>query len=78
MSRRVLVDVDERMYLDMLGRNVRDYREGQKLTQKEVADMAGLSRGHYASIERGFEPASLRAYLRIAVALSVDLKELLP
>ena len=60
---------------------LRDLRIRRKMTQKELAAYAGMSRGYYADYERGDRPITnmtLGNALKLADALKVkDLRKLL-
>lgn len=48
-------------------------RKAKGLTQKQVAEMAGISRGYYADIEQGTKGASGKAAKLISDALGFDM-----
>ncbi|MFE4939909.1 helix-turn-helix domain-containing protein [Streptomyces sp. NPDC056649] len=48
------------------------------LTQKALADLAGLSKGHISGLERGLAGASAPALSRLATALTCDVADLMP
>jgi len=49
-------------------------RKRMKLSQSEVANLAGVSRNYVAMIERGFGGAKLSVYAKIAEALKCQMK----
>ncbi|HMK27988.1 MAG TPA: helix-turn-helix transcriptional regulator [Chitinophagaceae bacterium] len=56
--------------------NLRYYREEKKLTQEELAKMAGVSRQSIISIEKGhYIPTSLLA-LKLSVVLKIKTEDL--
>ena len=56
--------------------NVRYYREAKKLTQEELANLAGVSRQSIISIEKGhYIPTTILA-LKISDILKVKMEEL--
>lgn len=57
---------------------VRVWREYRGLTQKQLADRAGLRQGYLSEIETGKKPGSVAAYRALATALDVDVDDLLP
>ena len=61
-----------------IGKRIRQLREYQGFSQEAFADHAGLSRSHYGCIERGQFALSLPKLLDIAIALNVEIGELLP
>ena len=67
---------DDNYYYDIIGHNIKKYREVKELTQQQLADKVGLSMNYIAKIEskkmqRGFTIVVLG---RIADALEVDIK----
>lgn len=60
------------------GNNVRELRKKKGLTQEELADKAGLHFTYIGQIERGLRNPSLINICKIATALNIDGKELLP
>lgn len=55
-----------------------DKRKELGITQKKVADDAGISRGAYAAIERGLRCPSLDTALRICAVLDIPVEEAFP
>lgn len=55
-----------------LGRRVREVRQVQKLTLKDVETISGLSSTHISEIERGMTSPTIGALIRIAHALRKD------
>ncbi len=69
----------ERDYLEELGDRLREARSARRLTQREVADAAGLSPDVVSRLENGrFQSPGLRTLLRVADGLGTSLVELLP
>jgi transcriptional regulator with XRE-family HTH domain len=62
---------------EAMATNVRRARHARKLTQEELADLAGLSARYLGSIERGTVSASVTVLGRLARALRVDACELI-
>lgn len=60
------------------GKNIRIARNKTSLTQKQVANKAGIHVNYYARIERGEENPSYEALERIIKALRVKSSEVLP
>jgi len=60
------------------GSNVRRVRQAQALTQEEVAFRAQIDLTYVGGIERGVRNPSLLVMGRIADALGVPLRELVP
>jgi len=59
------------------GEIVRRHRETRRLTQEELAEMAGISATYVGFIERGDSVPTLTIILQIAEALKVRPAELL-
>ena len=57
--------------------NIVHHRTKLGLTQRELAEKAGLTQGAIAKYELGINTPSLNALFRLAVALDVDASELL-
>jgi|GEM_PF-1930959 len=53
------------------GRAVRELRVGNRLSQEELAEKAGLNRTYFGEVERGVATPSLVTISKIASALSV-------
>ena len=61
-----------------VGEHVRTLREGKGMLQRELAQTAGLPLRTIGRIERGEVDVRLSTLIKIATALKVDVKELLP
>ena len=61
----------------MIGQKIRKFRKGCGLSQKQLAEKAGISTTHLIHIETGNTKLSLPVFVDIAVALSVQTNELL-
>lgn len=59
------------------GDRVRAYRHQLELSQEALADAAGINRTYIASLEAGRRNPSLDLMARLAIALNVDLGDLL-
>jgi len=57
--------------LKKLGANIREIRLNQNISQKALAEMAGLSRTFIAQMERGARNASYLSISRVAQGLGV-------
>ena len=62
---------DETIFKD-LGKKLKHYREGAKLTQVKVAELAGIHVNYYARIERGEENPTFEILLKIKKALKIE------
>ena len=60
------------------GTRLREVREAAGLSQEKLADLAGLHRTYVSSVERGKRNISLENIERLAVALGVSMRELMP
>lgn len=60
------------------GKNLRQLREKQDLTQEELADRAGMHWTYIGQIERGVRNPSLVNLYKLAKALKVSSGQLLP
>lgn len=61
----------------VFARNLRQRRMEKSLSQEQLADMAGLHRTYIGSVERLERNISIDNMERLAVALEIELKELL-
>jgi transcriptional regulator with XRE-family HTH domain len=59
-----------------IGDAIRAAREGKKLSQEELGELAGLDRKTVNRIEQGAYPTSIDRLIRIAHALDTPLAEL--
>ncbi len=57
---------------ETLGKRLREIRQRQKLTLKDVESVSGLSSTHISEIERGMTSPTIGALIRIAHALRKD------
>ncbi|PIZ63015.1 XRE family transcriptional regulator [Candidatus Roizmanbacteria bacterium CG_4_10_14_0_2_um_filter_39_13] len=60
------------------GKNLREIREQNKLSQEEVAKAIGISVTYYAGIERGEENPTFAVIRHICKALKVKSSDVLP
>jgi transcriptional regulator with XRE-family HTH domain len=60
------------------GNRLRDVREKAEISQEKLAELAGLHRTYVSSVERGKRNISLVNIERLAVALGVSMKDLMP
>lgn len=60
------------------GRQLRAVRQNVGISQEELAAQAGLHRTYVGLIERGERNVSLRTVEKLAVALGVEMAELMP
>jgi len=69
---------DDRVYLEHLGLRLRVLRTARQLTQDQLADRAGLDRTYVSRLEHGQHNLTVLTLARLAHALDVPTKELLP
>lgn len=67
-----------------IGEYIKQYREENRLSQREFAKMCGLSNAYISMLEKGVNPStgepavpSMNAYLQISQAMGVSLQELM-
>ncbi|AFK63887.1 hypothetical protein TKWG_20850 [Advenella kashmirensis WT001] len=60
-----------------IGRSVRTLREGRRLSQEALADLAGVSRSFLGEIERGEAVPSIETLQKLADALGEKLSFLI-
>lgn len=61
------------MDYSLIGRNIKNERTKQKLTQEQLSEKAGISTNFLACIEIGVRRGSFETYVNIANALHVTL-----
>lgn len=61
----------------IIGKNVRRFRKGKKLTQEELARMVNVSGSYIGYLERGIQIPSLKLLEKMALSLEVELALLL-
>lgn len=61
----------------VIGHGLRQARQGQGRTLREVAEAAGVSIGHLSEVERGHEEPSSEVLAAICRALGLELADLL-
>ena len=60
-----------------VGRKIKEYRRKRGLTQEQLAFEAGLHRAYIGQIERGEKNIGLQNLEKIAMALGIELSELI-
>jgi len=63
---------------ELLGIKIRKVRQKKKMSQEDLAFESGLHRTYISDIERGARNVSIKNIEKIAKALKVSLKELMP
>ena len=61
----------------LFAKRLREIRQIRKLSQEQLADMAGLHRTYVGSVERSERNISIDNIERLAKALKVEINELL-
>ncbi|WP_456866444.1 helix-turn-helix domain-containing protein [Bradyrhizobium sp. USDA 4503] len=56
----------------MLARRIRDLRHSSQLSQRDLAEQAGIRQALVSQVERGEANVTLDSLLRIAIALKVS------
>lgn len=62
---------------ERVGRNLKFLREERGMSQQSLSVNTGLSRGYLSRLENGVDTVSVDNLEKLAVALSVDIMELL-
>lgn len=70
-------EMEEKEQQELVGRNLRKYRISAQLTQKQLAQRAGISASYYSSLERGKKSMSVWVLYSLAEALNVNVGSLL-
>lgn len=61
---------------DTLGKTIKKLREGQRMTQEDLAEKASTNVSYLAKIENGYVNTTVRYLIKIARGLKVPVKEL--
>ncbi len=59
-----------------IGENIRNLRKAKGLSQKQLANLIGVTQPMVAQMERGTKAASLQLGVEIAKVLDCDIREL--
>lgn len=59
-----------------IGANIKQIRLIKKISQRKLAELAGISNTYLSDIEVGRTNPSLKTLLKLAAALELDVKEL--
>ncbi len=70
--------LNKRTFTEQIARKIKEFRLSKKLSQEELADQAELYRTYIGHLENGRYSASGYVLYKIAQALKVSSKELLP
>jgi len=63
---------NDELFLKQFGKNIRDLRMKNNLTQRDLADKSGLEESAIQRIERGYN-STLKTLLKLANAFDVEL-----
>lgn len=63
---------------EVLGKKIKQIRQKKKMSQEDLAFESELHRTYISDIERGARNVSIKNIEKIAKALNVSLKELMP
>jgi len=66
----------EKQFLVQLGERIATARRQQKLTQEQLAEMVDLHRTYIGFIEQGTRSPSMVSIYKIALALKINIKDL--
>lgn len=66
----------DNLNMEVFGKNIHRYRKENKLTQEELAKMAGIRQGTLSKIEQGKIYITSRVELALAKALGVAVSDL--
>ncbi len=69
--------MDESELFIKVGERIRDFRQGQSMSQSSLADECDFERSNMSRIEAGRTNLTLRSLFRISRALGVKLSDLL-
>lgn len=69
--------IELNQFLTSLGERISQLRRGAGLTQIQLSQLSGLDRAYLSSIENGRQNVTIGAIYKIAVALQINLQELL-
>lgn len=69
---------NEKEYLILLGKRIREIRLQKKITQTEIAYRCGFDKSNYNTIETGKRNPTILSLIKIANALDVSLIDLFP
>lgn len=78
-KRRVIRPKDRKTEIQIaFGKSLRTMRQAKKLSQEELADLAGLHFTYVSSVERGERNISIENIAKLAKALGCQPKDLMP
>ena len=70
--------IDEEKLYRLIGQNIRNIRNNQKLTQSQLADRVGFNRTSITNIEQGTQKAPLHLLYRFCLETGTPLSAVLP
>ncbi|TWB18842.1 helix-turn-helix protein [Nitrospirillum amazonense] len=57
---------------ELVGKNVRKYRQAKGLTQEQFADLSGFSQQYISSLEKGHRNPTIVTIYELAMALGIS------
>lgn len=69
--------INEKEILKRIGMEVRVARVRKMLTQKQLANQCGVTKGHIGKVELGKSDAKILTYWRVCDALGISFKDML-
>ncbi len=63
---------------EQLARRIRELAAANRLSANKLADFSGIGRGYLSDVLNGRKSPTLRILAKIAAALEVDVRDLLP
>jgi len=75
-SEKIMRYPDDKEFIKSIGKQIRKFRLGQKMTQLDLAVKSGMEENALQRIERGRINPTIRTLLKIVNALDVDYREL--
>lgn len=69
---------DKHQNLVKLGQKIKTLRTAKGYSQERIADAAGMGRTYMGRVERGEQNISIQNLIQLAIALNVEVGELVP
>ncbi|AIQ35990.1 helix-turn-helix transcriptional regulator [Paenibacillus sp. FSL L8-0696] len=64
----------EQLVYIAVGKKIRSIRKNQKLTQRDLALLLGVSQSSISNLEKGVYPVTLHVLIKVAAALHTSMK----
>lgn len=71
-----MIEFDSEQTRQRIGARIKDLRDEQGLSLRRLAFMVGMDHSYLSIIEKGQANATITSYVKIAIGLGVDLKDL--